>query len=129
VHLLGEVLSQGHRRDRDLLDVGECQEVRRRDRVRGPRHGVGQPDVDDELLEGAAGELRSDMEPDSCELIRLLESVSARGREGEEIVEVELLGGGDVLDGVVDGVLSPEIDVLRGPGGDIEPEVEGEGTL
>ncbi len=94
-----------------------------------PGDRVGEPDVDDELIEDAAGELGGDVETDRPEVAGVVERVGSPSGEGEEVVQSELLGGGEVLGGCVLVIGAAEIHVSGRPCGRVEAEVECEGAL
>ena len=64
------------------------------------------------------------MEADGCEVIGGGEQVRLGRGVGEEVVEDELLHGGDVFDRCGFVVAASEIDVLRYAGGSLEPKLE-----
>lgn len=90
---------------------------------------AGIVDVERELLEGAAGELGGEVEADSRELVGRVELVRADRDKGEEVIECQLLGGGDVLDRWLFVVVSAEVDVTGRPRRRLEPKLERERAL
>jgi hypothetical protein len=78
------------------------------------------------LIENPAGELCSDVEPDRPEVVDVVEGVGSPGSKGEEVVEGELLCGGEVFRRRVLVVGAAEIHVSGRACGRVEAEVERE---
>jgi hypothetical protein len=88
--------------------------------------GSPNPDIEDELVEGASGELSGHVESDRGELVTIAAIVGPHGGKREEVVERELLRSGYVVyrRGLV--VVATEVDVLGRASGEAEAKVQRE---
>jgi hypothetical protein len=110
--LLGDVPGKWHGRNVDPLDAGEREQIGAGDRVWLTDDLIAETDVEDELIEGASGDLSAHVESDRGELVTIAEIVGPHGGKREEVVERELLRRGYVIyrRGLV--VAATEVDVL-----------------
>ena len=129
VELLGNVLLKRDDRQLQLCDVGELQRVRTEKRLRLDWRRFAERDIDWELLEPAGIEVGANRVADGVESGGSVECRRAANLEDEEVAEVDMGGGDQMLGCRFLVVGSPEVDVLRRPGAKPKAQLQRERAL
>lgn len=108
----------------DAVDAREREQVSTEQAFGAPGEGVGERNVDRELLKATPRELRLDAVAHRREVAVRFQARRPLDVKNEEVAEIQCLRGEEVLDGCVFIVATAEVDVLRRARAAAHAEVE-----